>query len=131
MGLSRGDTQRAFSSVRASRGAALGAGSRLLEITGASVFRLEEGLDTGPVYGMVTEAIAPDDTSGALLERLAHSGATLLVATLDGIEAGRVVAEPQPADGVSHAPKIDVDDAPEGGALISVRLPMALSTAEV
>ena len=81
------------------------------EITGASVFRLEEGLDTGPVYGMVTETIAPDDTSGALLERLARSGATLLVATLDGIEAGRVVAEPQPADGVSHAPKIEVDDA--------------------
>jgi methionyl-tRNA formyltransferase len=81
------------------------------QITGASVFRLEEGLDTGPVYGMVTETIAPDDTSGTLLARLAHSGATLLVATLDGIESGRLVAEPQPADGVSQAPKIDVGDA--------------------
>ena len=81
------------------------------EITGASVFRLEEGLDTGPVYGMVTQTIAAHDTSGALLERLARSGAGLLVATLDGIESGHVAAEPQPADGVSHAPKIDVDDA--------------------
>ncbi len=81
------------------------------QITGASVFRLEEGLDTGPVYGMVTETIAPDDTSGTLMARLADSGATLLVATLDGIESGHLVAEPQPADGVSHAPKIDVADA--------------------
>lgn len=81
------------------------------QITGASVFQLEEGLDTGPVYGMVTETIRPDDTSGALLQRLARSGAALLVATLDGIEAGRLVAEPQPGDGVSHAPKLDVDDA--------------------
>jgi methionyl-tRNA formyltransferase len=81
------------------------------QITGASVFQLEEGLDTGPVYSMVTETIRPDDTSGSLLQRLARSGSTLLVATLDGIEAGRLVAEPQPGDGVSHAPKVDVDDA--------------------
>lgn len=81
------------------------------EITGASTFRLEEGLDTGPVYGMVTEAIGPDDTSGDLLQRLAESGATLLVATLDGIASDRVVAQAQPADGISHAPKVEVDDA--------------------
>lgn len=81
------------------------------DITGASTFRLEEGLDTGPVFGTVTEVIRPDDTSGDLLTRLSHTGATLLVATLDGIEAGRVVAEPQPADGVSHAPKLTVEDA--------------------
>jgi methionyl-tRNA formyltransferase len=81
------------------------------DITGASTFRLEEGLDTGPVFGTVTEAIRPEDTSGDLLTRLSHTGATLLVATLDGIEAGRVVAEPQPSDGVSHAPKLTVEDA--------------------
>lgn len=81
------------------------------DITGASTFRLEEGLDTGPVFGTVTELIRPEDTSGDLLTRLSHTGATLLVATLDGIEAGRVVAEPQPSDGVSHAPKLTVDDA--------------------
>jgi methionyl-tRNA formyltransferase len=81
------------------------------DVTGASTFRLEQGLDTGPVYGVVTEAIRPDDTSGDLLGRLAVSGAGLLVATLDGIEAGRLVAQPQPADGVSLAPKLTVDDA--------------------
>jgi methionyl-tRNA formyltransferase len=81
------------------------------EMTGASTFRLERGLDTGPVYGVMTEAIRPTDTAGDLLERLAQGGAGLLVATLDGIERGDLVAKPQPAEGVSHAPKVEVADA--------------------
>ena len=81
------------------------------ELTGASVFQLEAGLDTGPVYGTVTDEVRPSDTSGDLLERLAHSGAGLLVAVLDAIEAGTARAEPQPADGVSLAPKLTVEDA--------------------
>ncbi|WP_346534900.1 methionyl-tRNA formyltransferase [Micromonospora sp. DPT] len=81
------------------------------ELTGASVFQLEQGLDTGPVYGTLTDEIRPTDTSGDLLERLAHSGAGLLVAVLDAIEAGTARAEPQPADGVSLAPKLTVEDA--------------------
>jgi methionyl-tRNA formyltransferase len=81
------------------------------EVTGASVFELEEGLDTGPVYGTLTDEIRPTDTSGDLLDRLARSGADLLVAVLDAIGAGTARAEPQPADGVSLAPKLTVDDA--------------------
>jgi methionyl-tRNA formyltransferase len=81
------------------------------EITGASTFALEEGLDTGPVYGTVTEVIRPDDTAGQLLSRLARAGATLLVATLDGIADGTVHPVAQPADGVSYAPKLTVQDA--------------------
>jgi methionyl-tRNA formyltransferase len=81
------------------------------EITGATTFRLEEGLDTGPTFGVVTEAVRPTDTAGDLLARLAGSGAGLLAATLDGIEDGTLIARPQPADGVSHAPKVTVDDA--------------------
>ncbi|GGM03074.1 MULTISPECIES: methionyl-tRNA formyltransferase [Micromonospora] len=81
------------------------------ELTGASVFQLEAGLDTGPVFGTLTDEIRPADTSGDLLERLAHSGAGLLVAVLDAIEAGTARAEPQPADGVSLAPKLTVEDA--------------------
>ena len=81
------------------------------EITGASTFRLEAGLDTGPVYGTVTEAIGPRDTAGDLLGRLAVSGAGLLVATLDGIAAGTLAAEPQPAEGISLAPRIEPADA--------------------
>ena len=81
------------------------------EVTGACTFLLEEGLDTGPVYGTVTEEIGRNDTSGDLLARLAVDGARLLVATLDGIEEGRLAPAPQPAEGVSHAPKLTTDDA--------------------
>jgi methionyl-tRNA formyltransferase len=81
------------------------------EITGATTFRLEAGMDTGPVFGTVTEKIADDDTAGSLLERLSASGAGLLVATLDGIADGSLDAVPQPAEGVSIAPKVTVDDA--------------------
>ena len=81
------------------------------EVTGASVFELEAGLDTGPVYGTLTEPIRPTDTAGDLLDRLATEGAGLLVAVLDAIEAGTARAHPQPADGVTLAPKITVEDA--------------------
>ncbi len=81
------------------------------EVTGASTFLLEEGLDTGPVFGVVTEAVGPADTAGELLERLAASGAGLLSATLDGIADGTLVPRPQPPDGVSLGPKVTVDDA--------------------
>ncbi len=57
-------------------------------VTGATTFRIEPSLDSGPVYGVVTEAIRPTDTAGELLERLAVSGAALLEATLDGIADG-------------------------------------------
>jgi len=81
------------------------------ELTGASVFQLEEGLDTGPVFGTVTDEIRPTDTAGDLLDRLATAGADLLVAVLDAIEAGTARAEPQPSHGISYAPKLTVDDA--------------------
>ncbi|MDQ1746121.1 MAG: methionyl-tRNA formyltransferase [Frankiaceae bacterium] len=81
------------------------------EITGASTFRLEAGLDTGPVYGVVTTEIGVRETAGELVMRLAESGAGLLVATLDGIASGELEAVPQPAEGVSLAPKLTVADA--------------------
>jgi methionyl-tRNA formyltransferase len=81
------------------------------EITGASTFLIEEGLDSGPVYGTVTEEIRHTDTSGDLLTRLAFAGAGLLAATMDGIEDGTLKAVPQPADGITMAPKIAVENA--------------------
>ncbi|MER5258423.1 methionyl-tRNA formyltransferase [Streptomyces sp. NPDC002855] len=81
------------------------------EITGASTFLIEQGLDSGPVYGTVTEVVRPTDTSGDLLTRLAFAGSGLLAATMDGIEDGSLKAVPQPADGITLAPKITVEDA--------------------
>jgi methionyl-tRNA formyltransferase len=81
------------------------------DITGATTFRIVRALDAGPVFGMVTEPVRPSDTAGDLLDRLAVSGAELLVATIDGIESGELAARPQPAEGVSLAPKITTEDA--------------------
>jgi methionyl-tRNA formyltransferase len=81
------------------------------EVTGATTFLLEEGLDTGPTFGVVTETVRPADTSGDLLGRLATSGAALLLATMDGIADGTLRPQPQPSDGVSHAPKVTTADA--------------------
>jgi methionyl-tRNA formyltransferase len=81
------------------------------EVTGASTFLIEEGLDTGPVFGVVTEPVGRQDTSGDLLGRLSASGAALLVSTIDGIADATLVPRPQPSDGVSLAPKITVEDA--------------------
>lgn len=102
-----------FSALPAWRGAApvqhaIWAGD---EVTGATTFRIVKALDAGPTYGVMTERIRPTDTAGDLLVRLAEGGAGLLVATLDGIEDGVLFEQPQPEDGVSYAPKIEVDDA--------------------
>lgn len=102
-----------FSLLPAWRGAApvqaaIAAGD---SVTGATTFLIEPALDSGPVFGILTETIRPDDTAGDLLDRLAIAGAALLEATLDGIAEGAVNAVPQPADGVSVAPKISVEQA--------------------
>jgi methionyl-tRNA formyltransferase len=81
------------------------------DVTGATTFRIVAALDAGPVFGVVTEPVQPDDTAGDLLDRLAVSGAELLIATLDGIDSGELMARPQPAEGVSLAPKITAEDA--------------------
>lgn len=96
-----------FSLLPAWRGAApvqaaIAAGD---DITGASTFRIEEGLDTGPVFGTVTEGISGEDTADDLLTRLAYSGADLLVATMDGLAAGTLDSQPQSGE-ATYAPKI-------------------------
>ncbi|HET8880221.1 MAG TPA: methionyl-tRNA formyltransferase [Arthrobacter sp.] len=79
------------------------------DVTGAVTFRLEEGLDTGPVYGTLTEAVGPADTAGELLERLSRSGAVLLTQTLSAVDAGKAAAVPQQGE-VSVAPKLSLED---------------------
>jgi methionyl-tRNA formyltransferase len=81
------------------------------DVTGATTFQIVRELDAGPVYGMLTEPVRPDDTAGGLLARLAVAGAELLVRTLDGIDAGQLEARPQQAGGVTFAPKIGPEDA--------------------
>ena len=115
----RGWVNLHFSLLPAWRGAApvqaaIAAGD---SVTGATTFQIEPALDSGPVYGVLTETIRPADTAGDLLERLADAGAELLEATMDGIAGGTLNAIPQPAEGISVAPKISVDAARVGWEL--------------
>ena len=80
-------------------------------VTGATTFQIEPALDSGPVFGVVTETVRPTDTAGELLERLSISGAALLATTIDGIADASLTPVPQPSDGVTIAPKITVDEA--------------------
>ncbi len=80
-------------------------------LTGATTFSLEAGLDTGPIFGTVTEQIGDLDTSGSVLERLAEAGGQLLVATLDAISSNSIEALPQRNFDISYAPKLTGEDA--------------------
>ncbi len=78
--------------------------------TGVTIMQMEEGLDTGPM--LLTEAVAidPAETGGQLRERLAALGARLVVAAMAGLEAGRLTARPQPAEGATYARKLAKDE---------------------
>lgn len=80
------------------------------ELTGATTFRIVKELDAGPTYGVMVQTIHDDDTAGSLLGRLAEGGASLLVATLDGLETGEIDERTQTGD-PTYAPKITVEDA--------------------
>lgn len=79
-------------------------------ITGATTFRINEGLDTGDVLATLETEIGRTETSGELLERLAYSGADLLVETMDALAAGTATPTPQPEEG-TYAHKIHPSDA--------------------
>jgi methionyl-tRNA formyltransferase len=68
---------------------------------------MEAGLDTGPVYASRATPIGPDDTGGSLHDRLAVIGADLLLECLGLAARGRLPEpQPQPEEGVEHAPKL-------------------------
>jgi methionyl-tRNA formyltransferase len=80
--------------------------------TGVCLMQMEKGLDTGPVLLELRTPIGPDDTGGALHDRLAGLGARVLEDGLALQSAGRNPApRPQPAEGVTYAHKIDKAEA--------------------
>lgn len=74
--------------------------------TGVTLMKMDEGLDTGPMYVQETVAISPDETAATLHDRLALLGADMLRRHLDGILAGHISATPQPDEGMTYAPMI-------------------------
>lgn len=80
--------------------------------TSVTTFRIDQGLDTGPVLLTSPDVeIGEREDSGHLLNRLAPIGAELLVDTMDALAAGSVEATAQSSEGVSFAPRLSVDDA--------------------
>jgi methionyl-tRNA formyltransferase len=77
------------------------------EETAATVMRMEEGLDTGPVCREARVAIGPDMTAGELHDLLAKEGAETMVAALADLERGALSCRPQGSAGVTYAAKID------------------------
>jgi methionyl-tRNA formyltransferase len=78
--------------------------------TGVTVMKMDAGLDTGPIVSQRRTPISPEDDSTTLHDRLARLGAELLAQTIPDFVAGKIQPAPQPADGVSHAPKIKKED---------------------
>jgi methionyl-tRNA formyltransferase len=81
-----------------------------LEETGVTTMLIDEGLDTGPVLLTRRTRIGPTETAGDLEPRLARLGAELLLETLEGLQAGTLVAEPQDPARASLAPLIHKED---------------------
>lgn len=84
------------------------------DVTGACVFELEAGLDTGPVLARLEEPIRAKDTSGDLLDRLAQAGGPLVLDVLSRIERGSATAQAQPEEGVTLAPVLATADGEVG-----------------
>jgi methionyl-tRNA formyltransferase len=79
--------------------------------TGITIMQMDAGLDTGPILSARALPIAADETGGSLHDKLAALGADAVVATLDGLASGSIVARPQPATGATYAAKIDKSEA--------------------
>ena len=79
-------------------------------VTGVTIMKMDAGMDTGDILAQTSTPILPADDAQTLHDRLACLGAELLVGTIPEYVAGRIQPRPQPADGVSHAPKIKKED---------------------
>jgi methionyl-tRNA formyltransferase len=79
--------------------------------TGITIMQMDEGLDTGDMLLAEAIAIAPDDTTAALEDRLAERGGRLIVRALEAVAREGLVPKPQPEEGVTYARKIDKSEA--------------------
>ncbi|MEP6758675.1 MAG: methionyl-tRNA formyltransferase [Actinomycetota bacterium] len=86
---------------------AIGAGD---PVTGVTVMRMNEGLDTGPILNQLEERVRPEDDAGTLGLRLAKNGALLLVGVLRMLPAGGVPARAQDDRAATTAPRIGPDE---------------------
>jgi methionyl-tRNA formyltransferase len=77
--------------------------------TGITVFKLDKGMDTGPVYLEQVTPINDNENSEELLKRLSQIGSDLAIKSLELISDG-VIPKPQASNGITLAPKISKND---------------------
>jgi len=80
------------------------------EETGVTIMRMDVGLDTGPILSQHSLRLTRDDTAGSVFEKLSHLGANLLIETLPDYFSGKMIPQPQPAEGVTYAPMLKKED---------------------
>lgn len=78
--------------------------------TGATIMRMDAGVDTGPVFAQQALDILPEDTEETLGERLSEAGAALLIQTLPGYLEGSLQPRPQPEEGATYAAMLSKED---------------------
>ncbi|HEX9891596.1 MAG TPA: methionyl-tRNA formyltransferase [Actinomycetota bacterium] len=78
-------------------------------VSGVTIMRMDEGMDTGPMLLQVSEPIRDEDDGGTLGMRLAERGAALLVEAVDRLQAGDLPERPQ-GEGATLAPKLTAED---------------------
>lgn len=81
------------------------------EETGITIMKMDAGLDTGSILEQRAIRIAPQETTGALSDRLSVLGAELLLETLPGYLSGSLAPRPQPEEGATYAPMLKKVDA--------------------
>jgi methionyl-tRNA formyltransferase len=94
--------------------------------TGISIMQMDAGLDTGPVLLERRVPIDAEDTAGILEEKLAVAGGDAIVAALEGIERRELIAQPQPAAGVTYAHKITREETRLDWARTAIELERAI-----
>ncbi len=78
--------------------------------TGVTIMKMDAGLDTGAILSTRRTPILATDDSQILHDRLAQLGAELLVETIPDFVAGKILPQPQPAEGSTYAAKIKKED---------------------
>lgn len=79
--------------------------------TGVTIMQMDAGLDTGDMLLVRRVPIGVEQTAAALHDDLAAAGAAAIVEALAALEAGKLVRQPQPAEGVTYAAKLDKAEA--------------------
>ncbi len=89
--------------------------------SGISIMRMEQTLDTGPVYLRKVLRIAPAETAASLHDRLALLGADAILEVMDAIAAGTAIAEPQQGP-ATYAARIEKAEARIDWSLAAVQI---------